>query len=122
MSLRDDVRILRDAADGLVIGWLPGWRYTWSTKEGEKLGWLILILWRKYYESTTARSHLQAKVASLTSDVDGLRTTNEILTTQTETLERHKEEFLQALGVERRINSQLTLQLQALGVTPKPYG
>ena len=80
MSLRDDVRWVCDAADGLLIGWLPGRLPKWATKEGEKLGWLVLLLWRKFYEASMARINLEAEVNRLKDDVDGLRTTNERLT------------------------------------------
>jgi len=84
MSLRDDVRWVCEAADGLLIGWLPGRLPTWSTKEGEKLGWLVLLLWRKYYDASMARIMLEAQVRQLQDDVDGLRATNERLTNMLE--------------------------------------
>jgi hypothetical protein len=80
VSLRDDVRWVCDAADGLLIGWLPGRLPKWTTKEGEKLGWLVLLLWQKFYDASMARGRLEAEVARLRDDVDGLRTTNERLT------------------------------------------
>jgi len=80
MSLRDDVRWVCEAADGLLIGWPHGRLPTWSTKEGEKLGWLVLLLWRKFYDASMARIMLEARVRSLEDDVDGLRETNRVLT------------------------------------------
>jgi hypothetical protein len=80
MSLRDDVRWVRDAADGLLVGALPGRLPKWSTSEGEQLGWLVLMLWTKYVETTMARGRLEAEVARLKDDVNGLRDTNERLT------------------------------------------
>ena len=80
MSLRDDVRWVCDVAHGLTVGALPIWPRGWSTKEGEKLAWLVLILWRKYYDASMARIMLEARVRSLEGDVDGLRETNRILT------------------------------------------
>lgn len=80
MSLRDDVRWVCDTADGLLVGWLPSRLPPWSTKEGEKLGWLVLLLWRKFYDAAVARSALEAEVVRLKDDVDGLRETNERLT------------------------------------------
>jgi len=80
MSLRDDVRWVREAADGLLVGWLPGRLPRWSTTEGEQLGWLVLLLWHKFYDASMARIMLEARVQSLEGDVDGLRETNRILT------------------------------------------
>jgi len=80
MTLRDDVRWVCDAADGLLVGWLPGRLPKWSTKEGEKLGWLVLLLWQKFYDASMARGRLEAEVARLKDDVDGLRETNQRLT------------------------------------------
>lgn len=80
MSLRDDVLWLCDFADGVTIGWLPTWPGRWSTAYGNKLAWLIVILWRRYYDAAMARTTLEARVASLEGDVDGLRKANEILT------------------------------------------
>ena len=80
MSLRDDVRWVCDAADGLLIGWLPSRLPKWETKEGEKLGWLVLLLWRMFYDASMARCRLEAEVARLKDDVDGLRETNRRLT------------------------------------------
>lgn len=80
MSLRDDVRWVREAADGLLVGWLPGRLPKWSTSEGEQLGWLVLLLWQKFYDASMARGRLEAEVARLKDDVDGLRATNERLT------------------------------------------
>jgi hypothetical protein len=80
VSLRDDVRWVREAADGLLVGWLPGRLPKWSTSEGEQLGWLVLLLWRKFYDAAMARITLEAEVARLKGDVDGLRETNERLT------------------------------------------
>ena len=80
MALRDDVRWVCDVADGLTVGALPIWPRGWSTKEGEKLAWLILILWRKYYDASMARIMLEARVRALEDNVDGLRETNQRLT------------------------------------------
>lgn len=88
MSLRDDVRWVCDTADGLLIGWLPGRLPKWTTKEGEKLGWLVLLLWQKFYDASMARGRLEAEVARLKDDVDGLRETNERLTDMLDQPER----------------------------------
>jgi hypothetical protein len=80
VSLRDDVRWLREAADGLLVGWLPSRLPKWTTSEGEQLGWLILLLWRKYSDASMARSTLEAENKRLKGDVDGLRETNQHLT------------------------------------------
>jgi hypothetical protein len=80
MSLRDDVRWVREAADGLLVGALPGRLPKWSTSEGEQLGWLVLMLWTKYVEAVMARGRLEAENGRLRDDVDGLRATNERLT------------------------------------------
>lgn len=88
MSLRDDVRWVCDAADGLLVGWLPGRLPKWATKEGEKLGWLVLLLWQKFYDASMARGRLEAEAARLRDDVDGLRTTNERLTDMLEEPQR----------------------------------
>lgn len=96
MSLRDDVRWVCDAADGLLVGWLPPRLPKWTTKEGEKLGWLVLLLWQKFYDASMARGRLEAEVARLKDDVDGLRETNERLTDLLERPER--EAAVAALG------------------------
>lgn len=80
MTLRDDVRWLCDTADGLLVGWLPSRLPPWSTKEGEKLGWLALLLWRKFYDASMKQNVLEAEVRRLKDDVNGLRETNERLT------------------------------------------
>jgi hypothetical protein len=80
VSLRDDVRWVRELADGLLVGWWPSRLPPWSTKEGEQLGWLVLLLWRRYYEASMARNTLEARVRALEDDVDGLRETNRVLT------------------------------------------
>jgi len=80
MSLRDDVRWVCDVADGLTVGALPIWPREWSTKEGAKLAWLILILWRQYYDASMARIGMERQVRRLEGDVDGLRETNRVLT------------------------------------------
>lgn len=80
LSLRDDVRWVRELADGLLVGWWPCRLPPWSTKEGESLGWLVLLLWRRYYEASSASIMLEARVRALEDNVDGLRETNRILT------------------------------------------
>ncbi len=80
MTLRDDVRWLREAADGLLVGWLPPRLPKWSTSEGEQLGWLVLLLWRKYYDASMERLAAQTEAARLAGDVDGLREANARLT------------------------------------------
>jgi len=80
MSLRDDVHWVCEAADGLLVGWLPGRLPKWTTKEGEKLAWLVLLLWRKFYDASMERVTLEAEVARLRDDVNGLRETNAMLT------------------------------------------
>jgi len=100
MSLRDDVRWVREAADGLLVGWLPGRLPKWSTSEGEQLGWLVLLLWRKFYDASMARTVLEAEVQTLKGDVDGLRATNERLTDLLDQPER--EEVVEALAVTGR--------------------
>jgi hypothetical protein len=84
VSLRDDVRWVRDAADGLLIGALPGRLPAWSTKEGEQLAWLVLLLWRKYYDASMAHIALEAQVRRLEDNLSGLRDTNRILTDELE--------------------------------------
>lgn len=81
-TLRDDVRALREAADGLIVGCAPpSWAWGgWGTSEGAQLAWLIAILWRKYYEAAMARIALEARVRGLEDEVSGLRDTNERLT------------------------------------------
>lgn len=73
MSLRDDVRWLREAADGLLVGWLPPRLPKWATSEGEQLGWLVLLLWRKFYDASMERLAAQTEAARLAGEVDGLR-------------------------------------------------
>lgn len=85
MSLRDDVRWVCDAADGFLYGALPGrLPAAWSTREGEKLAWLVLLLWRKYYDASMARIALEAQVRRLEDNLSGLRETNRILTDELE--------------------------------------
>ncbi len=100
MTLRDDVRWLCETADGLLVGWCPSRLPFWSTKEGEKLGWLVLLLWRKFYDASMARITLEAEVSRLKDDVDGLRATNEQLT---DLLDQHERETVCAVltGSER---------------------
>ena len=80
VTLRDDVRELRWMADGLTVGWAPSVFPKWTTSEGGQLAWLIVILWKRYAESARKASGLEARVAHLEREVDGLRTTNERLT------------------------------------------
>lgn len=84
MSLRFDVRELRDLADGLLVGWVPSRLPEWTTSEGGALAWFLLAMWRKYYDASVARLNLEARVRILEDNVDGLRETNRILTDEVE--------------------------------------
>ena len=122
MTLRDDMRWVEDALDSILFGALPVWPSQWHTATGQRIGTMVRRLYEQRTTAMLATTTHQGDMAHMRNEVDGLRTTNEILTTQVETLERHQQGYLEALGVERRINSHLTVQLQSLGFTPKPHG
>lgn len=90
MTLRDDVRWLRDVVDGMLVGWVFGRPPPWTTKEGEKLSELVQQLYRKWYEKTTRVSVLEAENHQLRNEVDAQRWTNERLTERVEALECRK--------------------------------
>jgi hypothetical protein len=116
------MRWVEDALDSILFGALPTWPAKWHTATGQSIGTMARRLYEQRTTAMLATTTHQGEMAHMRDEVDGLRATNEILTAQVETLERHQKGYLEALGVERKINSHLTVQLQGLGVAPKPYG
>jgi hypothetical protein len=90
VSLRSDLRWIRDALDCRLHGALPTYPPNWHTQTGKWLAGGIEELWRKYYETAMENMTLHAKVAHLTAEVDGLRATNEILTDESEAFRGRK--------------------------------
>lgn len=112
MSLRDDARWIEDALDSILFGALPLWPQRWSTVTGQRIAMMVQRLYKQRTDAMLATSMHEMEKARLLAEIDGLRATNEILTEQVETLERHQQGYLEALGVERRNNTRLTLQLR----------
>lgn len=86
MSLRDDVRWVRDAADSMLHGGLPSWPPAWTTREGEHLAMLVADLHARWFGAAMDLAGAQGESKALRAEVDAERSTNERLTAEVEAL------------------------------------
>lgn len=79
MSAAQDLRDIRDAIDGMLVGWI-GWRQKLSTKAGAECLDMVNEARRRLYKSWGENCALRTRLAAALREVDGLRATNELLT------------------------------------------